>query len=169
VNVVGRRLGAFVLFSACLAGLAAAQPPSGGRRSEARDEGLRMIEAYIVSNLQESLGLSDEQFVKCLPLVKRLMSDRRELAERRRRAVRELRQDLESGGATEARVAERLKEVKALEIEERERTRRNLEALDGALTPVQQAKFRVMELEIERRIRDVIAGIRQRRRGMSQP
>ena len=31
-----------------------------------------MVDAYIVSNLQESVGLTDEQFVKVLPLVKRL-------------------------------------------------------------------------------------------------
>ena len=123
-----------------------------------------MIDAYIVSNLQESLGLSDEQFVKALPLVKRLLSERRELAEKRRENLRELRQAFQSGTATEGRVAERLRDVKALEADEREKTRRNLEALDGVLTPLQQAKFRVMEVEIEQKIRDLLSQARQRRR-----
>ena len=128
-----------------------------------------MIDAYIVSNLQESLGLSDEQFVKALPLVKRLLSERRELAEKRRENLRELRQAFQSGTATEGRVAERLRDVKALEADEREKTRRNLEALDGVLTPLQQAKFRVMEVEIEQKIRDLLSQARQRRRPGEMP
>lgn len=52
--------------SACvflfLVALAGAQPtPSGPRRGgAARDDAFRMVDAYIVSNLQESLGLTDE-------------------------------------------------------------------------------------------------------------
>lgn len=129
-----------------------------------------MIDAYIVSNLQESLGLTDEQFVKVLPLVKRLLSERRQLAEERRATIRQLRQLFQSGGATEAKVAERLREVKALEAEECDKTKRNLEAMDGALTPLQQAKFRVMEVEIEQKIRELLTQARQRRRpGDSSP
>ena len=123
-----------------------------------------MVDAYIVSNLQESLSLTDEQFVKTLPLVKRLLSDRRELAEARRQALRELRQMLQSGSATEGKVADRLRELKGLENDEREKTKRDLEALDGVLTVLQQAKFRVMEVEIEQKIRELLNQARQRRR-----
>ena len=143
---------------------AQAQPPGGPKRGAARDEAFRMIDAYIVSNLQESLGLTDEQFVKALPLVKRLLSERRDLTEARRATLRELRQMFQSGGATEARVAERLREVKALENDEREKTKRNVDAVDGVLTPLQQAKFRVMEVEIEQKIRELLNQARQRRR-----
>jgi hypothetical protein len=146
---------------------AAAQPAGAGQRRGQghRDDAFRMVDAYIVSNLQESLGLTDEQFVKALPLVKRLLADRRTLVERRRQALRDLRQMFQAGSATEATVAERLREVKALEVEEGQTLRRNLEALDAVLSPVQQAKFRVMEVEIEQRIREIMAQARQRRRG----
>ena len=97
--------------------------------------------------------------------MKRLLSERRETAEGRRAALRDLRQLLQSGGATEAKVAERLREVKALEAAEMPtRPKRNLEAIDVALTPLQQAKFRVMEVEIEQKIRDLRSEMRQRRR-----
>ena len=153
--------GAFLL----LAALAGAQPPGGPRRGgAARDDAFRMVDAYIVSNLQESLGLTEEQFVKALPLVKRLLVDRRELAEARRQTLRELRQMFQSGAATEAKVGERLREVKALEADEREKTKRNLEGVDGVLTPLQQAKFRVMDVEIEQKIRELLSQARQRRR-----
>ncbi len=148
-----------------------AQPAGGPRRgAPARDEAFRMIDAYIVSNLQESLGLTDEQFVKALPLVKRLLSERRDITMRRRETLREMRQMFQAGTATEGRVADRLREVKALEAEEGDKTRRNLEALDTALTQLQQAKFRVMEVEIEQKIRELLSQVRERRRpGDSSP
>jgi hypothetical protein len=128
-----------------------------------------MVDAYILSNIQESVGLSDEQFVKVLPLIKRLQSERRDAAERRREALREMRQLLQSGSATEAKVVERLREVKALEVEEGDRLRRNVEAIDAVLSPLQQAKFRVMQIEVEQKIRELMQGSRQGRRGERPP
>jgi len=165
--VTGRGAVAAVLLLLC-GGLALAQPPGAGRRAPGgggRDDAFRMVDAYIVSNLQESVGLTDEQFVKVLPLVKRLQSERREAAEARRRALRELRDLLQAGGASEGKVADRLREVKALETQEGEGLRRNLEAIDAVLSPVQQAKFRIMQIEVEQKIREILQEVRQRRRG----
>jgi Spy/CpxP family protein refolding chaperone len=78
--------------------------------------------------------------------------------------VRELRRLLESGTATEALVAEHLREVKHEEIEGPERIHKTTEGIDAALTPLQQAKFRVLESDVERRIREIIA--QTRRQGM---
>jgi uncharacterized membrane protein len=61
-------------------------------------------------------------------------------------------------------VAESLREVQALEAEEADKARRNLEALDAVLLPLQQAKFRVMQLEVEQRIREIMQQARQSRR-----
>jgi len=135
--------------------------PSPGMRP--RDEAAKMIEAYIVSNLQESLGLTDEQFVKLLPLVKRLQSDRRECMQNHMRLVRELRRSLRSGTATEGQVLELLKELKAMDADGPARNRKNLEAVDAVLTPLQQAKFRVMEVDIEQKIRGLLGQIRRGR------
>lgn len=140
-------------------------PGPGGPQGGPRDEAAKMVDAYIVSNLQESLGLTDEQFVKLLPLVKRLQSERRASRQARGRAVRELRRLLESGTATEAQVGEQLREMKREEIEGPERVRRTTEGIDAALTPLQQAKFRVLESDVERRIREVIGQARRQRMG----
>ena len=112
-----------------------------------------MVDAYIARNLQESLGLTDEQLGKLLPRVTRLHHDRRELVDRRLQNLRELRRLLASGTATEAQVGQRLVEAKRLENEEPMRLRRNREAVDAALSPLQQAKFRVLEAEVEQKIR----------------
>jgi Spy/CpxP family protein refolding chaperone len=151
-----------VLFCLLAAGAAAQETPdppaADGRRP--REEAFRMIDAYLVSNLQESLGLTDEQFVRVLPMVKRLQNDRRQYAQRRQRGLHELRRLLQAGGATEGRVEELLREVKAVENEGPAALRRDLEAIDGVLSPLQQAKFRILELEVERKIREIMNQMR---------
>jgi Spy/CpxP family protein refolding chaperone len=133
-------------------------PPPG-------DEAFRMVDAYILSNMQESLGLTDEQYTRLLPLVKRLHNDRREFAQRRRRAFMELRRLLEAGGGTEDQVVQALRALKAVETEEPAALRRDLDAIDAALSPVQQGKYRVMEAEVERKIREIVRQIRMQRAG----
>jgi Spy/CpxP family protein refolding chaperone len=128
-----------------------------GHVPELRDETFRLMDAYLISNLQESLGLTDEQFARAMPLVKKLQSDRRDFARRRMQALRALRRTLVSGSATEASVADLLKDVKNASTEERAATVRNTEALDAVLTPLQQAKFRVFEAEVDIRLRHLLA------------
>ena len=134
-----------------------------------RDEAYKMIDAYVVSNLQESLELTDEQFVKLLPLVKRLQSDRRAVLQRRQQPLMELRRLLGSGAATEAKVSELLRQVKAAEAEEPVVLARDREAIDAALSPVQQAKFRVFEAEVDHKIRELMTQIRAQRRATGTP
>jgi len=140
----------------------AVAPAPGSTRP--RDEAFRMVDAYIMSNLQESLGLTDEQFVKVLPLVKRLQRDRREFTQRRFQALQALRREFRAGAATEARVAELLRELKGIELEEGPTIRRDMEAIDGVLGAVQQAKYRLLEVEVERKIRELVNQMRAQHR-----
>ena len=127
-----------------------------GRDRAARDEAFKMVDAYLVSNLQESLGLDDAQFAKAIPLVKRLQGERRSYFVERTRTVRELRRLLRQGGASEAEVLDLLRQLKTLDAEGPARTRKNLDALDALLTPIQQAKFRVLEMDVEQRMRELM-------------
>jgi len=170
------------LLAGAAQGLAATQPPpdAPNRGRPARpglpgDEAFRMVDAYVLSNLQESLGLTDEQYMRLLPLVKRFHGDRREFAQRRRRAFMEMRKAVEAGGHTEDQVAQALRALKSVETEEPVAIRRDLDAIDTALSPVQQAKYRVLEAEVERKIRELVRQIRAQRggprdrRGQEQP
>lgn len=130
------------------------------RRRRPREEVFRMVDAYFLDHLQQRLELTEDQAARLSPLVKRLQTDRRELAHRRGRAMQELRRVLVSGGATEARVQELLSEIKTVEAEEPARLRRDLEAIDAVLTPVQQAKYRLLEAEMERRVRQALTRMR---------
>lgn len=118
-----------------------------------REETFRLMDAYLISNLQESIGLTDQQFTQVLPLVKRLQSDRRVFATKRMQALRTLRRSLNSGRATEAGVGHLLAELKAAVSDEHAATVANAEALDALLTPLQQAKYRVFEAEVDARLR----------------
>ena len=165
-----RRFAATLLVAA--AGSAAAQTAT--RPQRAREELFKMVDAYIVSNLEESLRLSDEQFTKILPLVRRLQSDRRDLAQRRQGILLEMRGQLESGRATEARVADLLKDLKAIESEEPATLRKDRDALDASLTPLQQAKLRILEAQVEQRLRELMNRVKAggggaRQRGLVDP
>jgi hypothetical protein len=131
-----------------------------------RDETFRLVDAYFISNIQESLGLTNEQFARVLPLVKKVQSDRRDFARRRMQALRQLRKTLSSGTATETSVTDLLKDLnlKAASSDERAGTLTNLEALDAELTPLQQAKYRVFEAEVDLRLRHLLARSQDRER-----
>ena len=141
--------------------LAQGEPAAGAERP-GRAEAFKMVDAYVMSNLQESLGLSDEQFAKAIPLVTKLQTERREYYFERTRKMREMRRLLRQGGATEAQVLELLGQVKALDADGPARAQRDIEALDAVLTPLQQAKFRVLELEVEQRMRELVRRARPR-------
>jgi Spy/CpxP family protein refolding chaperone len=156
-----RMLAVLVLaLGAANAGARAQEEPAG--RGERRAEAFKMVDAYVMSNLQESLGLTDEQFAKAFPLARKLQTERREYYAERTRKLREMRRLLREGGAPEAQVLELLRQVKALDAEGPSAARKNLEALDAVLTPVQQAKFRVLELEVELRMRELVNRARPR-------
>ena len=140
----------------------AQEEPAAGAERPGRAEAFKMVDAYVMSNLQESLGLSDEQFAKAIPLVTKLQTERREYYFERTRKMREMRRLLRQGGATEAQVLELLGQVKALDADGPARAQRDIEALDAVLTPLQQAKFRVLELEVEQRMRELVRRARPR-------
>jgi hypothetical protein len=121
-----------------------------------REEVFKMVDAYIVSNLQDSLGLTDDQFARLVPLVKRLQTDRRELTLRRQALMREMRAMLQAGTATESRVSDVLKDVKAVDAELPVTLKRDQDAIDASLNPLQQAKYRVLEFNVDQRIRGLM-------------
>ena len=118
---------------------AVAQPEAAPGRP-AREEAFRMVDAYLVSNLQESLDLSDDQFAKAIPLVKKLQRERREHLLERARVMREMRRLLRQGGSPESPVLDLL----------------------------QQAKYRVLEGEVEQRVRELSSRARAARPGTRQ-
>jgi hypothetical protein len=141
-------------------------PSHEGRHSEeraSREAAFRMVDAYIVANLKESLGLTEETYVKAIPLVKELQSARRDYFIERGRDLRQLRSLLRSGGATRDEVLAALEAVKKIDLDGPERIHRASSALDAVLSPMEQAKYRVLELEVEHRMRELMGRARRER------
>jgi Spy/CpxP family protein refolding chaperone len=123
------------------------------RKEERRQEAFRMVDAYVIANIQESLGLDEDTYAKVVPVVNSLQKARREYFRDRAQSLHGMRRLLRSGTATEAQVRQQLEALKTLEAEGPERIREQMDALDALLTPLQQAKYRVFEVEVERRLR----------------
>jgi hypothetical protein len=165
-------MGRWVLGLALLASVAGPAAAGGQQagdrrqsREERREEAFRMVDAYIIANLEESLGLDEDTYVKVVPVVNKLQKARRQYFQERAEALRSMRRLLRSGTATEAQVREQIETFKTLEAEGPERLRRHMAELDALLTPVQQAKYRVFEVEVERRLRQLLRrGRRDRER-----
>ena len=166
------RLTAAALLLALASTAAAQEPPmpGDGEGRRPRGEVFRVLDEYLAANLQERLGLGDEQLQRALPLVRRLHADRRQFAERRLQALGQMRRFARSGVNDDTRAAELLRGVRAAEAEEHAAVRAAQEALDGVLTPTQQVKYRIFEAEVEHRIRQAMARMRaQRREGGGGP
>jgi Spy/CpxP family protein refolding chaperone len=166
---VRRPLAVLALALAATAAPAQERRERDGRQGPPQDRVFRMVDAFFVGRLKERLDLTDDQHARLVPHVQRLQNDRRDLAQRRIRAMRDLHAALLSGTATEAAVGELLREVKAVEEEEPATLRRDREAIDAVLTPVQQAKFRLLEAEVERRVRHAMSKARGPRRPNRAP
>lgn len=128
-----------------------------------RDEAFRIVDAYVVANLKESLGLGDATYVKAIPLVKELQEARRGYFVDRGRALRGLRSLLRSGTATKEDVLGALEAVKQIDASGPDRIRAASAALDAILSPMEQAKYRVFELDVEYRMRDMMGHARRDR------
>ena len=156
---------AFALFSAALSAAPLfAQERAEGPRARPREEVFRLVDDYIAKSLQERLALSDDQASRALPLVRRLHADRRQFAERRMRALQQMRRASRAGTINDARAGELVRELRAAEAAEAESVRAARDAVDAVLTPVQQLKYRIFEGEIEHRLRELMARVRSQRR-----
>ena len=158
---------AFALVLAAAATSAWTQPPPDGRpgpRGQGQrrppEEALRVRDALFNDMLQERLGLKDDEFLKLLPFVKKYQSDRREIEQKRMRILQELRKAFEVGTATDQAVAVQMKDLRAVEAEEASALHKDRDAIDAILTPVQQAKFRILEWALDARIRTVVDQMR---------
>ena len=157
-------LAAAVLILGAGAGAAQDNPPDGERRGRPREEIARMVDSYIAENIQERLGLADDQVARALPLVRRLHAERRRFAERKMRALHQMRRMVRTGTVSDVAAAEALQELKAAEAEEDAAVRAGRDALDAVLTPPQQVKYRLLEAEIDHRLRELMARVRGERR-----
>lgn len=148
-------LAQLVLFCAAPAAPQEEDPRPSGEELEG------MIEAYVVSKLQESLGLTDEQFGKMFVAQKKLQDARRSYRKERAGILREMRQALRRDDAGEEELSPLLSELEELRQKFLEEERARYRDIDALLDVRQRARYRILEAEIQRRLQQLIRQSRE--------
>jgi hypothetical protein len=124
-----------------------------------------MFDAYVLMQAQEQLALSDSQYAPFLTRLKALQAVRRRGEMQRMRQINELRRVTQPGGkADEAQIRGQLQTLADIESRTAAETKQAMEAVDEVLDVRQQARFRVLEEQMERRKVELLMRARQANR-----
>lgn len=153
---------------AAAAGLAVGSTQQDRSQEPTRADVEGMMEAYVLSKLQDALSLSDEQFGSLVVAQKKLQDTRRAYREDRTRMLRELRQTLRHDAAGASELDPMLDELRERRVSFFEEETSRYEAIDEILDVRQRARYRVLEVELQRRLNELmrrVRGARDERRG----
>ncbi len=129
-------------------------PMAGGELAPGEVE--RLFDAYTLMQAQDTLKLPDDQFAEFLPRLKALHDTRRRNEQARRQLVMELNKLLVQPEGNDGQLRDKLKELQDLDGRAAAELRRAYENLDQVLDLRRQARFRVFELQMERRKFDLM-------------
>lgn len=138
-----------------------AEPPADLRPGEIQ----RLFDAMLVADAQQALGLSETQFPEFLTRLRSLQETRRTNLAQRLRLMADL-QRLSGPRNTEvdeAALRQQLAALQELESRNAAELRRAYNAIDEVLDVRQQARFRVLEEQLERRKIELLMRARQNR------
>jgi hypothetical protein len=125
-------------------------------------EVVNLLDAYALVQAQQALQLSDEQYGEFVSRLKRLQGTRRRNVQQRNAILQEMRR-LTAPGAPgdEAQIRQRLQALAEHEERAAGEVRQAYRALDEILDVRQQARFRLLEEQLERRKIDLLQRARQ--------
>lgn len=132
-------------------GLGPATPPPVTDRAPIQE----MIEGFYVSRFQQELDLDDEHFVRLLPSLRESLERRNQLSQRHNRTLGALEQALESG-ASDEELTGLIQQLDDTDRQLREIQDDLLRDVDPTLSPQQRARFRIVQPNVENRIRNLI-------------
>lgn len=127
----------------------------------------RLFDAYVLVQAQETLRLDEAQFAKFLPRLRALQEVRRRSQAERARIVQELRRLVQREGQNGA-IADRLEGLRELERRAADDMQRAADDLDEVLEPVQRARLRIFQEQMERRQLELLLRARQGARARSR-
>lgn len=133
----------------------------------------RLFDAYLIMEAQQALNLTDPQYPQFLGRLKTLQDTRRRNQQQRNQLMGELQRLTSPRAAAtnrpdEATIKERLSALQELESRSAAEMRKAYNGLDEVLDVRQQARFRVLEEQIERRKIELLMRARQQNR-QNQP
>ena len=148
-------------------GVSAQQTPPAGRATKAAAAGRgdqlaagevqRLFDAWLIIQAQDALKLDDDQFVRFLPKLRALQETRRRHEAEHNQLVGELnRMTVPTATFDEALVRDKLKAIQDVDGRAAADIRKAYDAVDALLDVRRQARFRVFELQMERRKLDLL-------------
>jgi hypothetical protein len=161
MNVIKRYAALFAMVLAGAPALHGQQPRAAGQPAATAPAPAavndQLLQALYVSEFQRQVGVNDEQIVGRLrTILTQWLQQRRNAAQRRNEATASLRQLLAANPSDEE-IARKIVEVDTADNQMRNSERRLQSVVDPLLTPAQQAKFRLFQIDIEQRIRELLA------------
>jgi hypothetical protein len=147
--------------------LAASKTQAHGASAKAGAQPVSMAEirkafdAYAVTQAQEQVKISKDQLPKFLAEYKELNDSRRMAAQEHNRLLLELRQHVVDTKVSEIQLKDRLKALRDVEERSHADVRKAYDQIDRLLDVRQQARFRLFEKDMDRRMAQVIARTRQ--------
>ena len=124
----------------------------------------QLFDAMLVMQAPDALALSEPQYAQFVSRVKTLQDARRRSQQQRVRMIGELQRLTNPRNpkpADEAEITRRLSALQELEARQAADLRRAYTGIDEVLTPLQRARFRVLEEQIERRKLELVGRARQ--------
>jgi Spy/CpxP family protein refolding chaperone len=122
----------------------------------------RWLDSYVLIQAQDALKITDAQFPRFLQRLNALQATRRRNAAARRQILATVGRQLRATPVDEAGMREQLKALRELDVRAADELRKAYDGLDEALEPVQQAKFRLFEQQVERRQIELLMKARER-------
>jgi hypothetical protein len=132
-----------------------------GERPVSMVELRKLFDAYVTTQAEEQLKINKAQLPKFLEQYKGLRDSRRMAAEEHNRLLVELRQHAADAKVSETQLKDRLKALRAVEERAHGDVRKAYDEIDKLLDVRQQAQFRVFEVQMDRRMAQVVARARQ--------
>jgi len=125
-----------------------------------------MFDAMAVLEAEKFVVLTPEQYPVFVQKLKRVQDARRQLNQRRNRAMNEMRALVNPNPGTaqtadDATIDAKLKEIDAIEAAGHDAIEKALDDLDQLLSPRQRARFRILEENTERKKLDFLTKVRQ--------
>jgi hypothetical protein len=174
MNIIGLVRASAVVMLLVPAGAFAQQdgprrPGRGGAPGVSPAEVQRLFDAYEVMQAQQALQLTDEQSPQFLARVKTLQDVRRRSVGERARILAELRRlSAGSAGSEEGEIRAQLKALDDLEARTLNDVKQAMDGLNQVLDTRQQARFRLLEEQMERRKLELLMRARQANRPRNQ-
>ena len=143
--------------------------PRGGVRvpgpPAARAPIQEVIEGFYVSRVQRELELEDGEFARVLPALRESLEERNELGQNRTRAFNALRRALRESDTTDEELDRLVRDLDEAERGLRAVQDSLLKSVDPELSSRQRARMRIIQPNIEDRIRGLI----ERSRNANRP